>query len=345
LSQDVSRQKSDSAAESVMQMVLGYMPAVCLNIAARLRIADELEQGPQSAADLAQRVEADEDALYRVMRALTTVGVFQELDGRKFAQTPASDLLRSGHPQSMRDIVAFMADPLHFRCYSNLMHSVKTGETTAAPTVGVPLFEWFQTHPEESEVFNAAMVSFTRMFLPAVLESFDFSGIHTLADIGGGHGSVLAGILQKYPHMSGILYDLDHVVEGAAPLLKSMGVADRCQVVGGDFFRSVPSGADAYIMKNIIHDWDDARSIRILTNIREALGGRAGGRVLLLEIALTGRNQPNLGNWADIEMLALPGGRERTEDEFRELFRKAGFRLSRVVPTQGPQSVIEAVVA
>jgi hypothetical protein len=331
-----------AAAEQVLQISMGYIPSACLNVAARLGVADRLAKGPANVQDIARSVEADEDALYRVMRALSTIGVFEERDDRYFAQTPASDVLRSDHPQSLRAMVVFIADPLHFRCYANLMHSVKTGETTASPTLGKPVFEYLQSDPEESKDFNAAMVNLTQMFIPAVLQAYDFGDIGTLIDVGGGHGSVIASILQKYPRMKGVLYDLDHVVRGAGALLSSMGVADRCEARPGDFFKSVPAGGDAYIMKNIIHDWNDRESLLILNNIKQAMTGRPHAKVLLLETVLAGRNQPDMGKWSDIEMMALPGGRERTEEEFRELFRQAGFRLNRVVPTQGPPSVIEA---
>jgi len=278
------------------------------------------------------------------MRAVSVFGVFKELEEKRFEQTPASDFLRSDHPQSLRPFVLFFPDPLHFRFYSNLMHSVRTGETTGKVTVGTELFDYLKNHPEDSETFNAAMVNMTHMFVPAVLEAYDFGETQTLVDVGGGHGSVLASILQKYPKMKGILVDIDHVVAGAHPYLKSTGVADRCQTVASDFFKSVPAGGDTYIMKNIIHDWDDERSITILKNIRAALGNTERGKVLLLEIVIGPGANP-LGYLADIEMMVLPGGRERSEQEYRALFAKAGFRLTRIVPTQSPQSVIEAMPA
>jgi hypothetical protein len=222
------------------------------------------------------------------------------------------------------------------------MHSVKTGETTGKVTVGMELFDYLKGHPEDSETFNAAMVNMTEMFVPAVLEAYDFSETQTLVDVGGGHGSVLATVLQRYPKMKGILVDLDHVVAGAHPYLKSTGVADRCQAIACDIFKSVPEGGDTYILKNIIHDWDDERSMTILRNVRTALGKRERARVLLLEIVIGPGSNP-LGYLADIEMMVLPGGRERSELEYRELFDRTGFRLTKIVPTQSPQSVIEAV--
>ena len=332
-----------SSAEQIFQLCMGYLPAICLNAVVELSVAEQLAGGPKNVDEIATAVKAHPDALYRVMRATSTVGVFREVGPRTFAQTPLSDMLRQEHPQSMRPFVLFFPDPLHFRSYANLIHSVRTGETTGVPTFGKELFEYLQDHPKESAVFNAAMVNLTQMFIPAVLEAYDFSGTKTLVDIGGGHGSVVAAILQRYPQMKGILFDLDHVVRGAGPHLQAMGVADRCAVESGSFFESVPAGGDTYIMKNIIHDWNDEKSLIILKNIAKRLKGVSNGKVVLLEFALTPGNEPHLGKWADIEMLALPGGRERTADEYRELFAKAGFRMTRVVPTKAPSSVIEAI--
>jgi hypothetical protein len=336
--------KQPTPAEQIFQLCLGYMPAISLNVVAQLSVAEQLTNGPRHIDQIAAACKANSDALYRVMRAVCTVGVFNEVEPRKFAQTEISDLLRQDHPQSLRPFVLFFPDPLHFRSYANLMHSVKTGETTGVPTVGMELFEYFKDHPQESAVFNAAMVNMTQIFIPAVLEAYDFSASKTLVDVGGGHGSVVAAILQKYPQMKGILFDLEHVVRGATPHLKAMGVADRCAIESGNFFEAVPAGGDTYILKNIIHDWNDEKSIVILKNIAARLKGNPLGKVVLLEFALTPGNEPQLGKWADIEMLALPGGRERTADEYRDLFKRAGLKMTRIVPTKAPQSVIEAVL-
>lgn len=330
--------------QQLLQLTIGYMPAMCLNIVAKLGVADLLTRGPENVQEIARATQTNEDALYRVLRALSTTGVFQELEGRKFAQTPASDLLRADHPHSLRAAVVFLPDPMHFHSYANLMHSVKTGEPTAVPTFGKPLFEYLQNDPEESEVFNAAMVNGTQVMIPAVLAAYDFTGIRTLVDVGGGHGSVLASVLQKYPDMKGILFDLDHVAAGADTLFKKMGVADRAGTIAGDFFKSVPAGGDAYIMKNIIHDWDDDKCAIILRNIRQALNSQKDGRLLILDNVVPAEPVPHPSKWFDIEMLALPGGRERTEDEFRALLDNSGWRLTRIVPTPSFAAVIEGAL-
>ena len=331
-------------AEHIFQLCMGYIPAMCLNVAARLSIADHLAEGPRTVADLARTTNTNEDALYRVLRAVSSFGIFHELEGRQFVQTPASEVLRSDNPQSLRPFAVFFPDPLHFRCYANLMHSVVTGETTGKVSLGTELFDYLKEHPQESETFNAAMVNLTHAFMPAVLEAYDFSETKTLVDVGGGHGSVVASILQRYPAMKGILCDQDHVVSGAGPYLKSAGVSDRIQRIPVDFFKRVPEGGDTYIMKNIIHDWDDERSTIILKNVAAALKDVRNGKLLLLEMVIGSGDNP-LGFLADIEMMALPGGRERTAEEYRQLFARAGLRLERIVPTQGPQSVIVAVPA
>jgi len=338
--------KTDQApppVEQVFQLVLGYMPAMALNIVSRLGVADQIAQEPKALSDLAKATGVNEDALYRLMRALSSVGVFHEAAGRRFGHTPGSELLRQDHPASIRPMTVWMSDPFHFRCYADLINSIQTGKPSAEKTLGQPVFEYFRDNADESEVFNAAMVSFTNFSIPAILEAYDFSGIQKLVDVGGGHGSVVGSILQKHPTLRGVLYDLDHVVAGAKGLLGSLGVADRCEVVEGNFFESVPAGGDAYIMKHIIHDWDDDKCRVILGHIRKVLPGN--GKVLLLESIVPGLNEPSMSKWIDLEMMIFPGGRERTEEEFQKLFASAGFKLSRVTPTKSPLSVIEALPA
>jgi hypothetical protein len=339
--------KSDPGADlkHIFQLVLGYIPAISLNVVVKLGIADLLAGGPQPVATLAQKADVNEDRLYRVLRALTVVGVFREDSNRSFSNTPASDLLRRDHPASAYDMVNWIADPFHFHTYANLMRTVKTGESAMEIAAGKAPFEYFRENPEESAIFNAAMVNFTQTCIPAILEAYDFSGIRKLVDVGGGHGSVVAAILRHHPSMRGILYDLDHVVAGAQPVLTAAGVTDRCEVMSGNFFEFVPSGGDAYIMKHIIHDWDDDKALTILNNIKSALKGHSGGRVLLLEGVVAGPNEPDMAKLIDLEMMAGPLGRERTSEEFQRLFERAGFRVTRIVPTQSPLSVIEAAIA
>jgi len=323
-----------------MQLSTGYIASTCVYLAVKLRLADLLAAGPRSSADLARELRVNEDALFRVMRTLSSLGVFEEKGSRTVANNLASSMLRSSTPGSMYEMALWMSDPFHFQVYANALHSVQTGGPAVEKTVGVPVFEWFPKNPEESEVFNNAMTTFSAMVIPAVLEAYDFSGIGTLVDVAGGHGRVLTSILQKYPSMRGVLFDLEHVLAGARPAIESLGLSDRCRTVSGDFFTAVPEGGDAYIMKHIIHDWDDERATTILKNIRGAMN--RGGRVILLDSVVTPGSQPDFAKIIDLEMLLMPGGRERTEQEFRDLFARAGFQLTRIVPTKSPLSVIEA---
>jgi len=323
-----------------MQLSTGYIASTCVYLAVKLRIPDRLAEAPRSCADLARELNVNEDALYRVLRTLASLGLFEEKGSRTFGNNLATSILRAQTPGSMYDMALWMTDPFHFQVYVNALHSVQTGKPVVEKTFGVPVFEYFQKNREESEVFNNAMTMFSGMVIPAVLDVYDFSGIGTIVDIAGGHGRVLTAILQKYPSMRGVLFDLEHVLAGARPAIESLGLSDRCRTVSGDFFKKVPDGGDAYIMKHIIHDWDDDRATAILKNIRSAMN--RGGRVILIESVVTPGSQPDFAKIIDLEMLLMPGGRERTEQEFRDLFAGAGFELTRVIPTKSPLSVIEA---
>jgi len=247
--------------------------------------------------------------------------------------------LRTGTPESLRDLVIFLSDSFHFRVYAEFLHSVKTGGNAVKKLTGMDAFEYFGTDKPLADVFNAAMTNLSEMTLPAVLEAYDFGGLGTLADIAGGHGFLLAGILKKNSDVQGILFDLPQVLAGAATRIESLGLASRCRMVSGDFFEAVPA-ADSYVMKHIIHDWDDEKCVKILGNCARAMTGKAG-KVILIECVLASSNEPQYAKWGDIEMLALPGGRERTAEEFAKLFSRAGLRLARVVPTKSPVCVIE----
>ena len=333
-----------AAIQLLNQIALGYILSAALNVALELRIADRLADNPRSVADLAQDAGVTEDGLYRVLRALASGGIFEEQQTRTFALNLPATMLRQG-PASLYDLGLWMTDPFHFRVYAEMLHAVTTGQPAAERVTGMPVFEYFAREPKLSAVFNNAMTSWSGPTVAAALKAYDFSGIRVLVDVAGGHGYVLTSVLRQYPAMRGVLFDLDHVIAGAAPVITTAGVGDRVQTAAGDFFTAVPAGGDAYIMKNIIHDWDDERSIAILENIRTALGDRRDGRVILLEAVIPHGNQPDFGKLIDLEMLLMPGGRERTADEFASLFEQGGFSLARIVPTESPLSVIEARIA
>jgi hypothetical protein len=231
---------------------------------------------------------------------------------------------------------------MHLRVYSNLAETLRKGGTTIKHCSGMEFWDYAVKHPETMQLFNNGMTSISKMALAAMLDAYDFSGMGTLADVAGGHGAMLTGILQKHTNLQGVLFDLPHVADVARTRIAEAGVADRCQIVGGDFFQSVPE-ADSYLLKLIIHDWDDAEAIKILKQCVHSM--RGDGKVLLAEFVLTPGNVPDTGKWIDIEMLALAGGRERTEEEYAALFLRAGLRLNRIVRTTSPLCIIESVKA
>ena len=325
------------AIQQAFQLMSGHIVASAVNIAARLGLSDRLAAGPRAADDLARETGTNPEALYRLLRALASVGMFEEQADHRFALTPVGAALCEG---PMRWMALWIAGEFNFRVYANAMHSVKTGESAVPVTTGgLGPFETFAKDPDLSQIFNNAMTGFSSVVVPAVLEAYDFSGIKTLVDVAGGHGALLSEILKKYPAMNGTVMDLDHVVAGATPYIQKQGLADRATAVAGDFFAAVPSGGDAYIMKHIIHDWYDDKASLILANIRKVLP--KDGRVILIESVIPAGNEPGLGKIIDLEMLVMPGGKERTEEEFRKLFDASGFTLTRVVPTKSPLSVVE----
>jgi hypothetical protein len=331
-------------AEQLFQMALGLMSTAALGCMAELEIADKLKNGPRSVAELAAEAGVKEDALYRVMRALASTGIFEENVPRMFALTPTAELLCRGGKGSMRNMVRWMATRMHFDLFPEMMHSLKTGETVVEKVYNVSCFEYFEKDQVTGEIFNDAMTDFSAVVIPAALEAYDFAWLNgkTLVDIAGGHGKVLTEILVKYPAIRGKLFDLEHVVSGATSKIEALGLAARCSTCSGDFFKEVPSG-DAYVMKHIIHDWDDAKATTILKNIHTA--SPADARVILFEGVITAGNAPSLGKWIDLEMLLLPGGKERTEAEYEALFAGAGFRVTKIVQTKSPLCVIEAMKA
>jgi hypothetical protein len=293
---------------------------------------------------LAAATSSHADSLYRVMRALASVGVFAETEGRRFTLTPLAECLRSDVPNSMKEFARFVAMPGAARSWDQLLHCVKSGESGLRKAFGLPNpFEYFKTHPEEAKIFDGAMTDNSRQSAPAVAHAYDFGKFREVVDVAGGRGLLLATILQRYPNVSGILFDLPAVVEGARAAMGSYGLDGRLRVLGGDFFQAVPEGADAYILKHIIHDWDDEKSIAILRNVRNAID--PSGRLLIVEPIIAPGNEPSFGKLLDLEMMVIPGGRERTREEYGKLFGAAGFRLSEIHDTVAPVSIIEGVPA
>jgi hypothetical protein len=328
-----------------MQIISGFMVAGAVSALARLGVPDHLDAGPLTAEELAPKVDAQPVPLFRLMRACASVGVLAEGPGGKFSQTPMSALLRSAgpsNPGSLRGWAMMNSQEFHMRGWEHLEYCVRTGKQALDKIYGKPAFELLNERPEIAAVFNHAMTDLSRLDSPAVAEAYSFEGIHTIVDVAGGHGLLLATILQRRPHLRGTLYEIPSVIAGAhsGPLASLM---DRCTLASGDMFTSVPHGSDAYIMKHIIHDWPDELSLKILKGCRA--GVNAGGKLLVVDAVIHPGNDFDPGKFLDLEMLIFPGGHERTEPQFRDLFATAGWRLNRVIPTPAGISIVEGLPA
>ncbi len=330
-------------AAQLMLMVLEKFVSRSLTVVADLGIADILKDGSRTAEELAMATETHADGLYRVLRALTAVGVFNELPGRRFENNDLSQPLREDAEGSVRAMASWINDPVGWQMWEKLDYSVKTGKAAAHEVFGTDdLFGYLRDHPSSFRNFQRAMTSYSAMTAAAVAGTYDFSGIKKLVDVGGGHGALLSAIIARHPNIQGVLYERPEVIEGAGPVLKQLGQANKIETAVGDFFENVPEGADAYIMKHIIHDWDDDKSIKILGNCREVMA--PGARVLVVEQVISDAAEAIMGKMFDLEMLVI-GGRERTEEDFAAVFSKCGLKLSRVVRTESPVAVVEAVTA
>jgi hypothetical protein len=333
---------STPPTQQLGQIITGYWQSQAVYVAAELGIADLLKGGPKPVSELAAATETDPDALFRLLRALASIGVFTETSAKTFALTPMAEMLRSDAPQSMRSL-ARMAGGEQFQAWADLLYSVRTGKTAFDHRFGMPVFDFLAANPEQAQIFDGAMVGIHGRETAAVIAAYDFGPIKVLADIGGGNGSNLSAILQSQPALRGILFDLPHVVERARSAIDAAGVPNRCQLVGGSFFEDVPAGADAYLMRHIIHDWDEEKSQTILRCIRRRIP--ADGRLLIVESVIPPGNEPFGAKFLDLTMLAIPGGKERTREEYDALLSSTGFRLTRIVPTTTEISVIESVPA
>jgi len=340
-----AKRKARPPPPAVLSLIYGYWIAQLVFVAAQLDLADVLAKGPLTPEALAKRVGADPEALYRVLRALASVGVFREDAKGRFRMTPLAQTLRSDHPQSLRDFARMMVDDYNWNAWGALLHGVRDGGSAFERVHGMPFFDYLQRNPEKERVFAASMASISGTENPAIARAYPFDQLTRLVDVGGAHGHLLATILRRHRTLCGVLYDQPQVVAGAAQrgFIGAPGVRERIEVVGGDFFASVPAGADGYLMKYILHDWDDERCLQILRHCRGAMA--PGGRVLVADHVIPRGNAPDRGKLMDLNMFTLLRGKERTRVEFRDLFAAAGLRLRRVVPTASTLSVLEAVRA
>jgi len=324
----------------MIQMLTGKNLAQAISVAAELGIADLLTDAPTAVEELAAATSTHPPSLYRLLRALASNGVFGESEGRRFALTPLARPLRSDAPDSIRSLARLFGSPLIWRGWGELFHCVRTGETGVKQALGVTdPFAYFSEHPEQGRVFHECMADISRLNTPAIVEAYDFGRFRKIVDVGGSHGMLISGILRRYPGPRGVVFDLPGIVEGAQRTIVAGGLTGRAESIAGNFFECVPPGADAYVLKQVIHDWDDAAALAILRNVRQAVPPE--GRLLLIEFVIPPPDQPSLGKLLDLNMLATTGGRERTQIEYRDLFAAAGFALAGVHPTAGPQCIVE----
>ena len=325
----------------LMQMLFGFAASRAIGVAAELHIADLLQDGSKTAGELAKETNADARSLYRVLRACASIGVFSEDEHKRFSLTPLAEPLLSDVPGSLRAFAEMITTDWQYQTWAELTYSVKTGKPSFDKVHGMSSFDYFWTHDREGKQFNDAMTSNSAFSSVAVVSAYDFSSVSRLIDVGGGHGFLLASILEKYPGVKGVLYDRPAIVTEAVKLIADHGVAERCERVGGNFFESVPTGGDAYIMKHIIHDWNDEQCVAILKNCRGAM--KKDGKVLIVEMVVPEGNEPSPAKFLDLQMLQYLPGCERTEKEYETVLNEAGFDLARIVPTMSSFSIIEGV--
>jgi O-methyltransferase domain/Dimerisation domain len=333
-----------AAAAAVIRMISGIHISRAVYVMAELGIADILAHGPMTTADLARSARAHEPSLYRVLRLLASLGVLTEHEGRSFGLTVLGDRLRTDVPASMRSWAILIESLGGIQAFEPIIETVRTGISGVDLAHGMSIFQYLTEHPELEPGFQAAMSERSAVFAPSVAAGYDFARIRTVADIGGGRGTLLAEILRAHGHLRGVLFDLPEVTADAGDLLRAAAVADRCEVVTGDFFQGVPAGADAYVMANVLHDWDEARAIEILANCRRAMP--SDGRVLIVERLIAGDLADAVpALLSDINMLVFTGGQERTNAEYGKLLTEAGLTLGRVQPVAAPYGVIEGLAA
>jgi hypothetical protein len=326
--------------QRLLGMVNGFMLSQALHAFTVLGLADLIKDGRRVAADLAAAAKADPTAVNRLLRALAAAGVLDEDEQGGFALTPLGEGLREDAPGSLAGWTALVGSENFWANWGRLTDSVRTGETGWRLRLDTNAWDYRAGHPEENRRFDRAMVSITGASADTIAEDYDFSRFGTIVDVGGGNGTLIAQVLGHHSAVRGVLFDQPHVVEGAAPLLEAHGVLERCRVVGGSFFESVPEGGDGYVLKSILHDWYDPEAVRILETVRAAMG--PGAALLVVERVLEPPNQGLSGKLGDLNMLVNPGGTERTREEWALLLAAGGFGLSEVHPTQGAYSVLES---
>jgi hypothetical protein len=321
-------------------LITGYCISQAIYVAAELGIADRLAAGPRSPDELASEIGAHDRSLYRLLRALASVGIFVEDAQGRFALTPMGELLRSDVPGSRRTQIQMMVGQF-YQAWGGLIDSIRTGHPAFEAQHGRSFFDHLADHQDQAQIFDDAMKARNDRKTMAMLDVYDLTGTNVLADIGGGNGSALVRVLKQYPEMRGILFDRPGVVERARAEIEREGLSDRCEIVGGSFLEQVPDGAGAYLLRHIMHNWDDEQALVILRRVHEAMDDQA--RLVVIDRIIPPGNEPMFGKIMDLNMLVMLGGVERTEEEFRRLLVLAGFRLTRIVKTDAEVSVIEGM--
>ena len=324
----------------MLQIISGFWISRAVYVIAKLGIPDLLKSGLKTEEELASATKTHAPSLFRVLRALASVGIVGFEDGGRFALTPLSETLVTDAPGSLRWFAVSELGQEHYPAWGNLMHSVKTGEIAFDNFFGVDIWKYFANNPADAAVFNDSMSMVTAVANEEILSLYDFSGFKKIIDVGGGHGGLITSILQKNPNLNGVLFDAPEVIEGARRKIEAAGLNGRLETASGDFFKAVPSGGDAYIMKWIIHDWDNQKSNTILRNIRNQIP--TNGKLIVVDCVVPETNEPHFSKFIDLNMLVMTGGKERTEKEFQELLAAAGFKLLRVIPTNVPTAIVEA---
>jgi SAM-dependent methyltransferase len=325
----------------LIQMGRAFIVSRTVYAAAKLALADHLASGPKSAIELAEVIKLHAPSLHRLMRALASLGVLTEQSERRFALTRLGDALRTEAPGSARSAVLYSGSPWAQHGWDHLVYSIETGKTGFQKANGMPLYDYLAAHPEAASLFSEMMVGNHGRETSAIAAAYDFSAYATIVDVGGATGNLIAEILNKHGGPRGVLFDRPHVVTDARELLAARGVNDRVTIESGDFFKGVPPAADVYILSHIVHGWNDDQSLVILRRIRDAI--KPGGRLLIVEMVLPAGDAPHPGKLLDMVMLSQVDGQERTKDEYEALLRKAGFRLSQVIETTAPSSIVEAL--
>ncbi|WP_149276172.1 methyltransferase [Pareuzebyella sediminis] len=325
---------------AMTQMILGYVPVKAIHAAAKLNIAELLAtHGPMNSIQLAEKTDTHPEAVYRLLRALASNGIFREGENGKFELTPLAECLKEDSPNSTK-AMALSAGNLFYRAFTELMYAVRHGGGGWVEALGAPPFEYLRDHPEEGKIFDRMMTDIHGGETAPMVDNYDFSVFNTVVDIGGGNGEVISAILNENSRTKGILFDLPEVIDRSKENIKAGGLLDRCQLLTGDFFKTVPKGGDAYILRHIVHDWNDEDAISILTNCRKAMVPH--GKVLVVEAVIPKGNDPHPFKWLDLTMLMI-GGKERTKEQFEHIFSRAGLKLVRIIPATPAVSIVEGV--